>query len=108
MAQSTRRSITKSRPQPAEIADLSGLALVASAIGNIAQASSNKNLGREKEQLVAVLRDWRQAYQRLEERTRILRLAYEKVAAQVERLEAERQQWHTRFLVCERQLEGKR
>ena len=77
-----RRRATTTRT-PAETSDLSGLALVASAIGNIAQASKSKDLEREREQLVAVLRDWQEAYHRLEERARALRTAYEKVATQL-------------------------
>lgn len=88
--------------------DLSGLTLVASAIGNIVQATKNKDLEREREQLVAVLRDWQEAHQRLEERARMLRTAYEKVAAQLEKSERERQQWHMRFLACEKELKALR
>jgi hypothetical protein len=95
-----RRRATTTRT-PAETSDLSGLALVASAIGNIAQASKSKDLEREREQLVAVLRDWQEAYHRLEERARALRTAYEKVATQLEKSERERQQWHMKFLACE-------
>ncbi len=98
-----RRAARMARPA-SETGDLSGLALVASAIGNIVQATKNKDLEREREQLVAVLRDWQETYQRLEERARTLRAAYEKVAAQLEKSEHERQHWHMRFLEREKEL----
>ena len=103
-----RKRAARTSPPSSETSDLSGLALVASAIGNIVQASKNKDLEREREQLVAVLRDWQQAYGRLEERARTLRAAYEKVAAQLEETERERQQWHMKYLSREQELRALR
>jgi chromosome segregation ATPase len=90
-----------------EAPEPSGLALVASAIGRIARESKSEELEREGEQLVSLLRDWQEAHRRLEERARALRGAYEKVAAQLDETERERQQWHLRYLECEKALKSR-
>ncbi len=101
---------TKSRPanrpmaaEP-EDADLGGLAIVASAIGHIAQASRSSDLQKEKESLLDVLRGWQRAYHRavaqvgdLRRAFDSLRRAYDTLVSQEAQLEQENALWRSKY-----------
>jgi chromosome segregation ATPase len=81
----------------AEGSDVGGLALFASALGNVLQASRNSDLTREKERLLAVVRAWQGALHRasaqlmdVRREVHLLRQANSTLAEQVGELERER------------------
>jgi chromosome segregation ATPase len=81
----------------AEGSDVGGLALFASALGNVLQASRNSDLTREKERLLAVVRAWQGVLQRanaqlmdVRREVHLLRQANSTLTKQVGQLERER------------------
>ncbi len=88
-----------------EMSEGTGLLLVASAIGHIAQASHNGELQRRQQQLEAVLQDWQEGYQRLNRHFARLREAYQDVASRLEQAERERTKWRLKCLALENSVE---
>ncbi len=95
----TRRQPRRAAPQ--DVSDGTGLLLVASAIGHIAQASRSGGLQRKQQQLEAVLRDWQEGYQRLNHQFSLLRAAYQGVASRLEQAEQERTSWRLKWLALQ-------
>ncbi len=84
------RKRAAARRAPKSEGDVSGLLLLASAIGHVVQASSNASLRAEQRRIEAILREWQKAYDDLTLRYRDLRGAYERLSKQLENSERER------------------
>ncbi len=89
-----RRRATRGGAEGSEVGDI---ALFASALGNILQASRNSNLTREKERLLEVVRAWQGALHRanaqlmdVRREVHLLRQANSTLTEQVGQLERER------------------
>ena len=98
-----------------ERSDLGGLALFASTLGNILQASEHANLTREKERLLAILRAWQGALQRahaqnadLRREVHLLRQANTTLMEQVGQLERERVNMESRYAEVVKELDAAR
>jgi predicted nucleic acid-binding Zn-ribbon protein len=96
-----------------ESSDLGGLALVASALGNIVQASRNSELNREKDRLLDVLRAWQSALHRataqvmdLRREVHSLREANRTLVDQVAQLEQESDHWESKYADVVRELDA--
>lgn len=57
--------------------ELQGLVLFASLLGNLAQGSKNKELATEREQLIELVKGWREQAERVNSQLHALRKAYE-------------------------------
>jgi chromosome segregation ATPase len=110
---SDRRSRRRAPTRASESSDLGGLALVASALGNIVQASRNTELSREKDRLLDVLRAWQSALHRataqvtdLRREVYSLREANQTLVDQVAQLEQERAHWESKYAEAVRELDA--
>jgi chromosome segregation ATPase len=110
---SGRRSGRRKPVHASETSDLGGLALVASALGNIVQASRHSELSREKDRLLDVLRTWQSALHRataqvmdLRREVHSLRQANRTLADQVAQLEQENSHWKSKYADVVRELDA--
>jgi chromosome segregation ATPase len=108
-----RRSRRRAPMHASESSDLGGLALVASALGNIVQASRNSELNREKDRLLDVLRAWQSALHRataqvmdLRREVHSLREANRTLVDQVAQLEQESAHWESKYADVVRELDA--
>jgi len=110
---SGRRSGRRVPMHASESSDLGGLALVASALGNIVQTSRNSELSREKERLLDVLRTWQSALHRataqvidLRREVHSLREANRTLVDQAAQLEQENAHWESKYADVVRELDA--
>ncbi len=102
----------KTRVRKDESSDVTAIALVASAIGNLWQASKRADLEQDRNLLIAALQDWQADHARLGARVGSLRKAYEAIEEanrtlrkQTTELEGEKSQWRAKFFEVAKKLE---
>ena len=105
------RSAGKAKAPTTETSDVTGIALVASAIGHLWQASDRADLVKSRDHLVSVLREWQADHARLAARVGSLSKAYEALEGMVTmlrkqnaELESEKQHWRTKCFEAEKKL----
>lgn len=114
MSMATKRKSTHRR-RPARTSstesDVGGLALFASALGNVLQASRNSDLAREKDRLLEVVRAWQSALHRANAQlmdtrreVQLLRQANATLTEQVGQLERERAELEAKYAKAVRKL----
>jgi hypothetical protein len=102
----------KTRRRKDESSDVTAIALVASAIGNLWQASKRADLQQDRDLLITALRDWQADHARLSARAASLRRAYEALEdinrtfhKQTTELEHEKLHWRAKFFEVAKKLE---
>src|SRR5712692_10463281 len=102
----------KTRVRKDESSDVTAIALVASAIGNLWQASKRADLEQDRNLLIAALQDWQADHARLGARVGSQRKAYEAIEEanrtlrkQTTELEGEKSQWRAKFFEVAKKLE---
>ena len=105
------KSARKAKSPTNETSDVTGIALVASAIGNLWQASDRADLAQDRDHLLSVLREWQADHARLAARVGSLSTAYEALEGMVTmlrkqnaELEGEKQHWRTKCFEAEKKL----
>lgn len=94
-----------------ESSDVAGIALLASAIGNLWQASKRADLVKDRDYLLSVLRQWQVEHSRLATRVASLSKAYEGLEGvartlreEVEELKQEKQEWQTKYYEAQKKF----
>ena len=117
MGQSTARR--KTRRHKDEPTDVTAIALVAKAIGNLWRASKRADLEQDRDLLIAALQDWQAAHARLGDNAMSLRKAHEALEKayealeevnrtlrkQTTELEDEKSEWRAKFFAAAKELE---
>lgn len=94
-----------------ESSEVAGIALLASAIGNLWQASKRADLAKDRDHLLGVLRQWQAEHSRLAVRLAALAKAYEGIEGvartqrdEIEQLKRENREWQAKYHDAERRL----